>query len=209
MKNGSSDTIHAAMRASTFAAIWRSIKAGHCSISFNASDDFSEAISRITTNGRSSVMARSYATSVGVRMPSSGDSPCASAAGPPPIPLASAYAFIAVMKLCPVNSPTINSNSQNARLAVSSATSLHTRSRKRKKDLLERRPMLRRQLIERSLGDRAAMIEQQKPIARARRVAELVNGKDERAAVCGVTAKHVHHLACLANIEPIERFVEQ
>src|SRR4051794_31278686 len=208
MKNGSSDTIQAPMSASTFAPIWRSIDAGHCSISFNASDDFSEAISRITTNGRSSVMARSSAPSVGMRMPSSGDSPCASAAGPPPIPLASAYAFIAVMKLWPVSNPTINSNSQNARLAVSSAASLRTRSRKRKKDLLERRPMLRRQLIERSLGHGAAMIEQQKPIARARGVAELVNGKHERAAVCGVAAKHVHHLARLANVEPIERFVE-
>src|SRR4051812_35795006 len=164
---------------------------------------------RMTTNGRSSVMARSYAPSAGVRMPSSGDSPCASAAGPPPIPLASAYAFIAVMKLCPVSSPTINRNSQNARLAVSYAASLRTRSRKRKKDLLERRPMLRRQLIERSLGDGAAMIEQQKPIARARGVAELVNGKHERAAVCGVAAKHVHHLARLAHVEPIERFVKQ
>ena len=126
MKNGISETIHAPISAITFAAICRSIDAGHCSISFSASDDFSDAIRRMATNGKSSVMARSYAPSVGVRMPSSGDSPCASAAGPPPIPLASAYAFTAVMKLCPVSNPTISSNSQNARLAASSAISLRT-----------------------------------------------------------------------------------
>src|SRR5436305_223313 len=139
-------------------------------------------------NGKSSVMARSYAPSVGVRMPSSGESPCASAAGPPPIPLASAYAFIAVMKLCPVSNPTISSNSQNARLAASSAISLRTRSRKRKKNLLECAHS-RGQLAERSLGHRLAVIEQQKSIACARGVAELVNGEDERAAVRGIAAQ--------------------
>src|SRR3954467_9251018 len=208
MKNGTSDTIQAPMSASTFAAIWRPIDAGHCSISFSASDCFSEAIRRMTTNGRSSVMARSYAPSAGVRMPSSGDNPCGGAAGPPPIPLASAYAFIAVMKLCPVSNPTISSNNQNARLAASSAISLRTRSRKRKEDLLESAHS-RGQFVERSLGHGAAVIEEEKSIAYARGVAELVNGEDERAAVRGIAAQHVHDLTRLAEIETIERFVEQ
>src|SRR4051812_10775312 len=208
MKNGTSETIHAPASAITFAAICRSIDAGHCSISFSASDCFSEAMRRMTTNGRSSVIARSYAPSAGVRMPSSGDNPCASAAGPPPIPLASAYAFIAVMKLCPVSNPTISSNNQNARLAASSAISLRTRSRKRKEGLLEPAHS-RGQLIERSLGHGAAVIEEEKSVAHARRVAELMNGKDERSPARGVAAQHVHHLTRLAEIESIERFIEQ
>src|SRR5438270_8267628 len=112
------------------------------------------------------------------------------------------------MKLWPVSNPTISSNSQNARLAVSSATSLRTRSRKRKKNLLESAHS-RGQLVERSLRHRSAVIEQKKSIACAFGVAELVNREDERAAVRGIAAKDVHHLPRLAEIEAVQRFVEE
>src|SRR5260370_42579227 len=56
-------------------------------------------------------------------MPSSGDNPCASADGPPPMPLASAYESTAVMNPCPTNGPIIRSNNQKAREAISSRNS--------------------------------------------------------------------------------------
>src|SRR5882724_215704 len=143
-------------------------------------------------------------------MPSSGDSPCASAAAPPPIPLASAYAFTAEMKLCPVSRPTMTSKSQNARLAASSAISFRTSSRERKEDLLEpHRSRPRGQLVKRPLGDRASVVEQKKAIARPRRIAELMDGEHEGAAVFRHASQHIHHLPRLPEVEPIERFVEQ
>src|SRR5207244_1311305 len=129
------------------------------------------------------VMARSYAPRVGVRMPSSGERPSASAPGL----LASAYAFTASMKPCPASTPTISSSSHSDRAASSSAISLRARSRERKEDLLQ----IAAQLGQRSFGDGASVVEQEEAVADARGVGELVDGEDERASPRGVAPQHL------------------
>src|SRR4051812_7665450 len=78
-------------------------------------------------------------------MPSRGLNPCDSAAGPPAIPLASAYRLVDVMNACPTSSPRTSISSQYDREATSSRSSFsrnqrkldEPRSREGKKHLLE------------------------------------------------------------------------
>src|SRR4051794_12817105 len=97
------------------------------------------------------------------------------------------------MKLWPVSNPMTSSNSQNARLAASSAISFLTSSRKRKKTPLDPPPP-RRQLVQRPLSYRYPVIEQQKAIAGPSRIAQLVNGEHQQATLRGIAAKNLHHL---------------
>jgi hypothetical protein len=64
--------------------------------------------------------AIAYAPNVGTTMPSSGLSPCESAAGPPPAPLASPHRLTAVANAWPTSGPTLNAKTRSAREATSS-----------------------------------------------------------------------------------------
>src|SRR3954466_9191796 len=151
-------------------------------------------------------------------MPSSGLSPWANAAGPPEAPLASAYESTAVMKACPTSGPRRTRSTSHAQDAASSRRSLSSRRRQGaslgegKEDLLDVRagpagacP----QLVERSLADDASVAEEDEAIADARRVVQLMNGEEQRASGRRHPAQERTHLADLAEIESVERLVEQ
>src|SRR3982751_1227506 len=151
-------------------------------------------------------------------MPSSGLRPWASAAGPPEAPLASAYESTAVMKACPTSGPRRTRSTSHAHDAASSRRSLSRRRRQGaslgegKEDLLDVRAGSAgacAQLIERSLADDASIAEEHQPIADARRVLQLMDGEEQRASRRRHPAQERTHLADLAEIEPVERLVEQ
>src|SRR5262245_9372902 len=81
--------------------------------------------------------------------------------------------------------------------------------RERKKNLFEDAPPfgLRREFVERALAAHASAAEQDEPIADARRVVDLMNRQEQRAAARGVGAQGLRHLADLAQVEAVERLV--
>src|SRR4051812_8756660 len=172
---------------------------------------------RIATKGNKKVAAKSYAPSVGTKMPSSGVRPCASADCPPPMPLISAKASTAVIKACPTNGPIMSSKIQNARDARNSRRSLPSSSLKlgeRKEDLLE--PCIRSvraqssllpQLLERAFADFASTRKQDQPIADFRRIIQLMDGHEDGSPLRCVIAQELHHVACLPQVEAIKWFI--
>src|SRR5689334_17494784 len=136
-------------------------------------------------------------------MPSSGEIAEASASPP----LASAYARTAAMKLIPVSGPATSSSSANDVEPNSSR-----RSFERKEHLFEiglRPSDASAQLGQIAGGDGAPVVEQEKAVADARRVGELMNGEDERASAGGAGAKKLHRRAGLPEVEAVERLVEK
>src|SRR5262245_847716 len=116
-------------------------------------------------------------------MPSSGLSPCESAAGPPPAPLASPYRLTAVANAWPASSPTHSVKTSIARDAPSSRHSLAASHRiradapasgERKKHVLEigagTQPRAAPQLHQCPLGDGGPVVQQHEPIAHTGRV---------------------------------------
>src|ERR1044072_2118626 len=171
MAKALSDSSHAITSAVSFDSTCAARDTGHCRISFSAPLVRSAEIMRMATNGKSSIIASSYAPRDGATMPSSGERPCGNA----PL-LTSAYVSTAWMNACPTSGPTAIIVSQKAREANNSPRSLRRRALKRKEDLFQIAELRRR-----SGGDDFSVVEQQQAIADARRVLQLVDREDERA----------------------------
>src|SRR5262245_40392034 len=137
-------------------------------------------------------------------MPSSGFRPCASAEGPPPMPLASAYTVVALMNACPTSAPITTSNNHQDFEAASSRSSFSTsqrntrgRSGEGKKHLCESaiaHAGVLTQLVQRSLADDASAAQQHQPITDARRVGEMMDREQQRAPRFDVCTEHTHRL---------------
>src|SRR5689334_3935869 len=65
------------------------------------------------------------------------------------------------------------------------------------------------QLVQRALAHGLAVGEQHEAVAGARGVVELVDREEERAALRRLGAQKPDHLAGLAQVEPVERLVEE
>src|SRR6266480_5870855 len=119
-------------------------------------------------------------------MPSRGVNPCGNAAGPPPMPLASANNPTDVMKLWPTSGPIIKSISQKDREAISSRhslTSSWTKLRERKKDLLDAAVSNVRagaQLLNGSFAHHSPCAQQHQTITDAPGVNQLMDRKHQR-----------------------------
>src|SRR6185369_6131976 len=106
------------------------------------------------------------------------------------------------MNAWPTSGPIIINVSQNAREANSSPRSLRKRTlRERKEGLFDVT-----QLGGRAGRHHPSVVEQQQPVADARGVVQLMDGEDERAPH---SAQKLHRGAHLAQIEPVERLVEE
>src|SRR6266480_1310364 len=120
-------------------------------------------------------------------MPSRGVNPCGNAAGPPPMPLASAYNPTEVIKLWPTSGPIIKSISQKDREAISSRHSFissWTKLRERKKDLLDttvRKIGAGAQLVNGSFAHHSAATQQHQMITDAPGINQLMDRKHLRA----------------------------
>src|SRR5258706_2690055 len=101
---------------------------------------------------------------------------------------------------------------QPARRMSSRMSSCPTALGERKKDLLQPsvgEPRLLAQLRKRSLPGHLPLAQQHQPVAHARRIRELMNGEKKRAALRGIRPQQSHHVASLAEIEPVERLIQE
>src|SRR5262252_10118113 len=121
----------------------------------------------------------------------------------------------------PISGPDIASRTHHARDASSSRHSFSRSQtkgplRKRKEQILEvqwvvgvRGAQARGQLLDGAFRANAAGAEEHETIAHARRVADLMDGQEQRASGGGVLAQRRAHLARLPQIEAVERLVAQ
>src|SRR5947209_16577578 len=151
-------------------------------------------------------------------IPSSGLNPCASAAGPPPLPLTSAYDCTAWRKACPTSGPSTTSNTIHARELASSRRSLSNSSRhaptsrERKKDLLDvgvGTIGARAELVERAFADDASVAQQHESVANPGGIVQLVDREQQRSPARRDLTEHRANLSHLPEVESIERLVEQ
>src|SRR6266403_4125113 len=123
------------------------------------------------------------------------------------------------MKLYPTSGDSSSIRTQREFPVTSSRISLRNSgatgargSCERKEDLFEigadRQPGRSRQLGQRANAHHAAAGEEHEPVAYALGVAELVDRQHQGAAISRLVSQQVHHLACLAQIEAVERLVQ-
>src|ERR1051326_7526076 len=169
---------------------------------------------RMATNGSRNAAASSHALNVGAHTPTSGENASPIPADVPFKALSSAYARRALMNQTPTSGPISASITHHARDASSSRhsfTSSHAnRLRARKNDVLEigirvRAPEFR----DRPFTAHPAAAEQHESIADAGGVRDLVNRQKQRASGRGMIAKRGAYLAGLAEVETVERLVDQ
>src|SRR5436305_2692302 len=130
--------------------------------------------------------------------PSTGLTPCASAAGAPLAPLTSAYESTAVMNAWPTSGPSTTSRMTHAREVASSRDSLLNRVRnttslgEREKDVFDvavRTIGSRTQLVERPLTHDSSVAQQDQAITNPRRIMQLVDRQEERPPPRGDATK--------------------
>src|SRR5437667_12749678 len=112
----------------------------------------------------------------------------------------------------------MRSSSQKAREAISSRNSLAASQRnlrEGKEDLLESGGIRiaesgeGAQFGQRAHSNHAAPAEQHQAVTDARRIHQLMNGDEQSAAVRGNSAQSRHDVPGLAEVQAVERFVEQ
>src|SRR6188472_362447 len=118
------------------------------------------------------------------------------------------------MNANPTSGPIRNRSTHHARAALSSRHSFPSNHhqlalRERKKYLFERPARIdvvgaRRELLERSFAAHNAAAQQHEPVTHARRVANLMDRQEQRAAPAGVRAQSRSGIAGLAKIEAVE-----
>src|SRR5258705_13176530 len=124
------------------------------------------------------------------------------------------------MKDTPTSGPIVTSKTHHARETMSSRHSL-SRSHKNG-DLGERKKHLFKilkwtrgtvrcgqhgEFRNGAFATHATVTEQHEPVAQACRLADLMNGEEQRASACRVRSEGSRDVACRAQVEPIETLV--
>src|SRR5258706_11817203 len=157
-------------------------------------------------------------------MPSNGDRLLASTGDCSPAALASAYSETAWKKLYPINghisSSSIVHSARPLRISHSSLTSSghrgHSRNRngscERKKQVLQTSTCASRsraKIIQRPHAANTAIGKENEAIADSLGVQQLMDGKNKCPALGDLFAQHTGNVACLPEVEAVERFVHE
>src|SRR5437016_5804284 len=119
---------------------------------------------------------------------------------------------ISAMSQAAISSANLAATSSRISLRNNGATGARG-SCERKENLFEiaadRQAGRNRQLGQGADAHHAAAAEQHEPVAYALGVAELVDRQHQGAAISRLISQQVHHLACLTQIEAVERLIHQ